>query len=103
MILRYHDQGKTAIFVSHDMDLVSRLARRVIVLKEGRVLFEGPKAELFQDTSILDRADLLAPQICRFMLKVRSMGYSVRTDVFTVRAAEEEIKRALQKRNVSSA
>ncbi|MFH1943364.1 MAG: energy-coupling factor transporter ATPase [bacterium] len=102
MILRYHDQGKTAIFVSHDMDLVSRLARRVVVLKEGRVLFEGPKAELFQDTSILNHAELMAPQVYRFMLKMRSMGYSVRTDVFTVKEAEQEIKRALRKKDASS-
>ncbi len=35
------------IFVSHDLSVVKRLADRVLVLKEGRVVESGPMAEVF--------------------------------------------------------
>lgn len=40
-------QNKTIILISHDMDLVSQYARRVIVLKEGHLAFDGTKEALF--------------------------------------------------------
>lgn len=41
-------QNKTIILISHDMDLVSEYAKRVIVLKDGHVVFDGKKEELFE-------------------------------------------------------
>jgi energy-coupling factor transport system ATP-binding protein len=43
-----HDtEDKTIILISHDMDLVSEYAKRVIVLKEGVIVFDGRKEDLF--------------------------------------------------------
>jgi energy-coupling factor transport system ATP-binding protein len=39
---------KTIILITHDMDLVSEYAKRVIVLKEGRIVFDGKKEDLFE-------------------------------------------------------
>ena len=41
--------NKTIILITHDMDLVSEYAKRVIVLKEGEVVFDGTKEKLFSD------------------------------------------------------
>jgi len=41
------DLGLTYLFVAHDMDLVRRLADRVLVLREGRAVACGPVADLF--------------------------------------------------------
>jgi peptide/nickel transport system ATP-binding protein len=38
--------GLTYLFIAHDMDLVRRLADRVMVLKQGRVVALGPIAEV---------------------------------------------------------
>ncbi|MBU1141178.1 MAG: energy-coupling factor transporter ATPase [Firmicutes bacterium] len=40
--------GKTIILITHDMDLVSEYAKRVIVLKDGNLVFDGTKEELFE-------------------------------------------------------
>jgi len=40
-------EKKTMILITHDMDIVSKYAKRVIVLKEGRIVFDGKKEELF--------------------------------------------------------
>ena len=39
---------KTIILITHDMDLVSEYAKRVIVLKEGHIVFDGRKEDLFE-------------------------------------------------------
>ncbi|MEX2562225.1 MAG: ABC transporter ATP-binding protein [Nitriliruptoraceae bacterium] len=39
---QFRDAGKTFVLVSHDLDAVSQMCRRVIVLDHGRVAFDGP-------------------------------------------------------------
>jgi energy-coupling factor transport system ATP-binding protein len=99
VILSYHRQGKTIVFVSHDMDLVARLAERVIILNRGRVSFDGLKEDLFVNEEILKQSGLILPQVCRFMLKIKERGYPVRTDVFTVEDAERELEKIVGKKS----
>jgi len=47
----HHTFNKTIILISHDMDLVSEFAKRVIVLKDGYVVFDGKKEDLFEHPS----------------------------------------------------
>lgn len=41
-------EHKTIILISHDMDLVAEFAKRVIVLKDGLIVFDGKKEDLFK-------------------------------------------------------
>lgn len=41
------EENKTIILVTHDMDLVSKYAKRIVVLKDGVIVFDGKKEELF--------------------------------------------------------
>ena len=101
VIRSYHRIGKTIVFISHDMDFVARLAERIIVLKNGLVHFEGSKRDLFQDETVLKQADLGLPHICQFMHQVKSKGYPVRTDVFTIDDAKSELMRLREKKDAS--
>ena len=40
------DQGRTVIFVSHNMQAVTRLCRRVLLLNRGRLVADGPASEV---------------------------------------------------------
>jgi ABC-type polysaccharide/polyol phosphate transport system ATPase subunit len=44
-IERFRRAGKTLLVASHDVDLVTRLCDRGLVLHEGRLLFDGPVGE----------------------------------------------------------
>jgi energy-coupling factor transport system ATP-binding protein len=41
-------QHKSIVLISHDMDVVSEYAKRVIVLEEGEIIFDGKKEDLFE-------------------------------------------------------
>ncbi len=56
-------QGKTIIFITHDMRLVSEYARRVIVMARGTVIYQGTVRELFDHPDIMAAASLLAPPV----------------------------------------
>jgi energy-coupling factor transport system ATP-binding protein len=97
IIQSYHRQGKTVVFVSHDMDLVARLAERILVIHQGEILYDGSKEKLFQEENILKKAGLALPQIPRFFLGLKEKGHPVRTDLFTRGEALQEMRRVFGK------
>ncbi len=50
----FRDKGRTIIFVSHDLEAVSKLCSRAIWLDDGRVLMDGPAEEVL--SAYLQRA-----------------------------------------------
>lgn len=40
-------ENKTIVMISHDMDIVAKYAKRVVVLDKGQIVFDGPKEALF--------------------------------------------------------
>ncbi len=48
------DHGVTFLIVEHDMDLVARLCNPVVVMAQGRRLFEGSFDDVRQDQTVLD-------------------------------------------------
>jgi branched-chain amino acid transport system ATP-binding protein len=47
------DQGKSLLLVDHEMRLMMRLASRVVVLNEGKVLAQGTPAEIQADARVI--------------------------------------------------
>ena len=62
----HEEQNKTIILVSHDMDVVSKYAKRIIVLNEGKIVFDGKKEDVFLQTNFKDFA-LEKPQSLKMM------------------------------------
>jgi len=70
-----HSEGKTIVFITHNMEIVAEYAERAIVMWQGRVLFDGSVRELFQQTEVLKRSYLEAPQIVRLAQMLREQGF----------------------------
>ena len=64
-------RGRTLVVVSHDMRMVAERARRVLVLADGALIFDGPPTELFADAALLRRARLTPPPLWELS---RSLG-----------------------------
>ena len=58
--------GKTVIVVSHDIEFLWPIQPRVIVMKSGRVLGDGPAAEVMQQKGLLESARVMQPQLVSF-------------------------------------
>ena len=52
LIRQLHQQGKTVVFTSHDMDEVNKLATRVIMIDQGEILAEGNTRQLCEAHSV---------------------------------------------------
>ena len=42
-------ENKTIIVISHDIDLLAKYAKRIIVMKNGKISYDGRKEDLFQN------------------------------------------------------
>jgi energy-coupling factor transport system ATP-binding protein len=73
--------GKTIIVITHNMNLAAEYARRVIVLKDGEIVADGPTRNVFSNIEILEKAYLMPPQITRLALKLREFGAPVALSV----------------------
>jgi lipopolysaccharide transport system ATP-binding protein len=69
------ERGRTVLFVSHNMAAIQQMCRRVIVLEQGRIVFDGPTAEGVREylrasaselVSLRERADRRGSQWLRF-------------------------------------
>lgn len=65
-------QGKTVIAVLHDMNFVARVFNRVVVLSNGKVLFDGTARDAFMQDKILSSAQLDKPDVVKLCEK---LGY----------------------------
>jgi energy-coupling factor transport system ATP-binding protein len=88
---RLHRQGLTLVLISHDMDVVARLADRVVVLHEGRVLLQGSPREIFARETELAGIGFGLPQAARLARLLRERGLPI-GDVLTM----DEARRAIQ-------
>lgn len=57
--------GGTVILITHDVRVISEYAQRVVVLKFGRILFDGAPVLLFADKTVLAEARLTVPPAVR--------------------------------------
>lgn len=69
-------KGKTIVFITHNMDIATSLADRIIVLSEGRICGEGSAREIFTSPGDLKKAGLVMPMpadlLCQLGIKEMS-------------------------------
>jgi branched-chain amino acid transport system ATP-binding protein len=52
-IVALNADGKTILLIEHNMDMVARLCGRAVVMAAGRLLAEGPPAEIARDPAVV--------------------------------------------------
>lgn len=54
IVKRINEQGVSVIFIDHDMDFVSKIARRITVLHYGKIFAEGTFEEIHKNKEVAD-------------------------------------------------
>lgn len=62
--------NKTIIIISQDIEFIHQLVDYIFVLKDGRILIEGDKYEVFKQYELLEKNGILVPKIIQFELLV---------------------------------
>ncbi len=91
-------RGITVILVSHSMEDVAQYAKRLLVVHEGRIAFDGPPRQVFTHYKELEEMGLAAPQITYIMHALKERGLSVDVTAITVEEAKRSILMALSNR-----
>jgi len=60
--------------ITHDVDLIARNAHRLIVLHQGRILLDGPTAEVFSQVEELKKSFVVPPVAAQLAWEVTSIG-----------------------------
>ena len=96
LITRMHrERGMTVILVSHSMEDVAKYVNRIIVMNQGRIMFDDVPKEVFKNYKELEAIGLAAPQVTYLMHELRDRGLKVDTDVTTIAEARAAIMRAV--------
>jgi energy-coupling factor transport system ATP-binding protein len=60
------ESGKTVVVVSHDIEFLWPIQPRVVVMKAGKVVGDGPASRLMQERGLLNSARVAQPQLVEF-------------------------------------
>ena len=60
------------LFITHDLDLALRFTQRVLLLKEGNVVADGPPLEVLADPALLDACNLRPTSLLHYLLSERN-------------------------------
>jgi len=81
--------GVTILLVTHDLINVAEYADRVLVLKDGALVRDGPTAAVMSDLPLLASCSLVPPQVVRLSLGLADLGLPVALSVADLASAVE--------------
>ena len=91
----HEERNITIILVSHSMEDVANYVSRIIVMDEGRILYDDIPRNVFIHVKELESVGLAAPRVTYVMDALRKDGWDVDTSVTTITQAQSEILRVL--------
>ena len=74
---KMHENGKTIIIVTHDLDNVLEYTDRTLMLCEGKLVKDGPTIDVLEDTDFLIEKLLEPPKLLSFANELRKMGVPI--------------------------
>lgn len=79
LVSELHAEGRTIVVITHDMWILAEYIPRAIVMSGGRVIGDGPTAEILADEALLAEAYLEAPEAARLALALGMEARDART------------------------
>lgn len=100
LLKKLNDTGMTVVIVSHSMEDVAKIAKRIIVIDDGKIVLDGDVDYVFSKGGYLKSIGLDIPLITEVMLKLSENGAGVRKNIYTVEEAYKDIVGLIKRKSV---
>jgi energy-coupling factor transport system ATP-binding protein len=91
------ERNKTIIIITHDMEVVSRYFERVIVLKDGEIIYDGEKDDLLKKEDLYEKYSLDYPETIKLLRAIRKrFGVAIDVNQYTIEDAYQQIRKAFE-------
>ena len=74
---KIYESGKSVIIVTHNMDLVLKYARTVVVMSKGEVVKKGDPLDVFVDEELLKNVAIEPPYVIKVALALKGKGIDI--------------------------
>lgn len=95
LVKQMHENGKTIILVTHDMDVVMKYCEKVYVLNKGQLVFEGNPYQLFAQDN--EEMAIEVPALFELARKLKQKGLKI--DIENIRNVDDFIKQYMENKN----
>ncbi|MDR2501969.1 MAG: energy-coupling factor transporter ATPase [Oscillospiraceae bacterium] len=85
------ETGAAIITVTHSMEEAARCATRVCVFENGRLVMNGPPAEIFAGGGLLEGMGLSLPAPAQIAARLRARGLEIPRGIYTVSALRDAV------------
>ena len=90
-------ESVTIVMVSHSMDDMARLATRLVVMAEGKILAAGTPRKIFAQEEMMVSAGLGVPEAARLCRALRAKGLDLPADLYRPEELKEHLLRLFRK------
>lgn len=102
-ISEYHKtQKNTILLVSHSMEDVAKYSDKILVMNNSKVFTYDSVDNVFEKSEEIYNMGLEIPQITKILKLLKQKGYDIKTNIYTVEKAKEEILRLLKGGNINA-
>jgi len=96
-IKRMHEElNLTVILVSHSMEDIARLARRIFVINHGEIVLSGAPAEIFDQWEKLESIGLSSTQSAYVAHKLREKGFNIPQNIYDINGIVDSMLKILK-------
>jgi len=101
LLQRLRSGGRAVMVITHDLYLAAEFADRIIILKDGEKLADGPTKRIISDKELLIEAGLAPLQVT--LLSESLQSYGIRPEIVRTMEFVDEFLKALERRRLRRA
>ena len=88
---------KTIIMITHDNDVVYKYSDETVLLEKGKVDYHGPTYDLFENQELINKYNVVLPQIVLLKNYLKEEGFKLEGDIKTIEDIVLAIKKEIKK------
>jgi energy-coupling factor transport system ATP-binding protein len=93
LLIKLNQDGTTIILISHNLDLVAQLAKKILLLDKGKIICFCLKAKFFEEPKRLYSVGLRPPVLSEFVSKLSRKGFKISPSLFTLDEVVSQLTR----------